>query len=71
MSRSPTAARSVGSQSWCDTRPLTIFPAGKRPGQRAKVGTLHPPSQLVFFSLLKGVMPPSGQELKCGPLSVE
>ena len=24
-----------------------------------------------FFSLRNGVMPPSGQELRCGPLSVE
>ena len=29
------------------------------------------PSQLVFFSLRNGVIPPSGQELRCGPLSVE
>jgi hypothetical protein len=27
--------------------------------------------QLVFFSLRKGVMPPSGQVFMCGPLSVE
>ena len=29
------------------------------------------PSQLVFFSLRNGVMPPSGHEFMCGPLSVE
>ncbi len=29
------------------------------------------PSQLVFFSLRNGVMPPSGHEFRCGPLSVE
>ena len=29
------------------------------------------PSQLVFFSLRNGVMPPSGQVFMCGPLSVE
>ena len=32
----------------------------------------HPiPSQLVFFSDRNGVVPASGQELQCGPLSVE
>ena len=29
------------------------------------------PSQLVFFSLRNGVVPASGQLLRCGPLSVE
>ena len=34
-------------------------------------GMRNAPSQLVSFSLRNGVMPPSGQELRCGPLSVE
>ena len=41
------------------------------PGQRTSSGMRNAPSQLVFFSLRNGVMPPSGQELRCGPLSVE
>ena len=32
-------------------------------GQRTKAGTRQPPSQLVFFSERKGVMPASGQVL--------
>jgi len=30
-------------------------------GQRMKIGTRQPPSQLVFFSLRNGVIPASGQ----------
>ena len=40
------------------------------PGQRTINGTRKAPSQLVFFSLRKGVMAPSGQVFMCGPLSV-
>ncbi|WP_413463712.1 hypothetical protein [Arthrobacter sp. SO3] len=36
-------------------------PAGMWPGQRINSGTRNAPSQFVFFSLRKGVMPPSGQ----------
>ena len=48
----------------------TVF-AGIRPGQRITCGTRNAPSQLVFFSLRKGVVAPSGQVFTCGPLSVE
>jgi hypothetical protein len=41
-----------------------------RPGQRTIAGTRYAPSQLVFFSLRNGVMPPSGHEFMCTPLSV-
>jgi hypothetical protein len=37
-----------------------------RPGQRIIAGTRNAPSQLVFFSLRNGVMPPSGHEFMCG-----
>ena len=53
-----------------DMMSFRIVPAGILPGQRIMAGTRNPPSQLVFFSLLKGVMAASGQVLKCGPLSV-
>ena len=51
--------------------PLATEPAAILPGQRTSIGTRNAPSQLVFFSLRNGVMPPSGQLLRCGPLSVE
>ena len=51
--------------------PLEIEPALILPGQRTSNGTRKAPSQLVFFSLRNGVVAPSGQELLCGPLSVE
>ena len=63
ISGSPAAARSVGSQSWWETMPLSVLPAANFPGQRTKAGTRQAPSQLVFFSLRKGVMAPSGQVL--------
>ena len=50
---------------------LQTEPAFTLPGQRTSSGMRNAPSQLVFFSLRNGVMPPSGQELRCGPLSVE
>ena len=63
MFGSPAAARNVGSQSWWVTMPFTTVPGLILPGQRTKAGTRQPPSQLVFFSLRKGVMPASGQVL--------
>ena len=64
-------ARNVGSQSWCCTISFETEPALILPGQRTSSGTRNAPSQLVFFSLRNGVMPPSGQVFRCGPLSVE
>ena len=49
---------------------METTPAGTLPGQRNSSGTRNPPSQLEFFSLRKGVMPPSGHVFMCGPLSV-
>ena len=40
-------------------------------GPADQLGTRKAPSQLVFFSLRNGVVPASGQLLRCGPLSVE
>src|SRR5208282_5760571 len=71
MSGSPAMARKVGSQSWCWTISLEIWPGWILPGQRTTIGTRNAPSQLVFFSLRNGVIAPSGQEFMCGPLSVE
>ena len=70
-SGSPAAARNVGSQSWCWTISLEMLPASIFPGQRIISGTRKAPSQLVFFSLRKGVVPASGHVFACGPLSVE
>ena len=70
MSGSPAAARNVGSQSWCWMISFDTVPAGILPGQRTISGTRNAPSQLVFFSLRNGVMPPSGHVFMCGPLSV-
>jgi hypothetical protein len=67
----PAIARNVGSQSWYWTISLETLPALILPGQRTSSGTRNAPSQLVFFSLRNGVMPPSGQVFRCGPLSVE
>jgi hypothetical protein len=69
MPGSPAAARNVGSQSWCWMISFETMPAG--PGQRIISGTRKAPSQLVFFSLRNGVIPPSGHVFMCGPLSVE
>ena len=71
MPSSPAAARNVGSQSWCWTISLEIEPASTCPGHLISCGTRNAPSQFVFFSLRNGVIPPSGQEFMCGPLSVE
>ena len=38
MSGAPAAAAKVGSQSSCETMPLSVVPAGKCPGQRTKHG---------------------------------
>ena len=70
MSGSPAAASSVGSQSSPLTISLETEPGLILPGQRIMHGTRNAPSQLVFFSLRNGVMPPSGQVFMCGPLSV-
>ena len=60
----------MGSQSRWLTISLDTVPALILPGQRIMAGTRKAPSQLESFSLRKGVMPPSGQEFICGPLSV-
>ncbi len=50
--------------------PVKLVPGLIWPGQRTSAGTLNAPSQLVFFSLRKGVIPASGQLFMWGPLSV-
>ena len=45
---------------WCII-PFETVPAGILPGHLTAAGTLHPPSQFVFFSPRNGVIAPSGQ----------
>jgi len=66
-----TAYGNVGSSIYYALGLVAAYAAGLTPGQRMTHGTLQPPSQLVSFSERNGVIPPSGQALKCGPLSVE
>ena len=70
MSGSPAMASSVGIQSRCATISLQIEPAGSCPASEPSAGTRKAPSQFVFFSERNGVVPASGHELQCGPLSV-
>ena len=70
MSGSPSAAIIVGNQSkwliiWFDSRPGSITF-----GHLTTSGTRKPPSQLEFFSLRNGAVPPSGQKNFSAPLSV-
>ena len=58
--------KNVGSQSWCWTISFETTPAGLLPGHRIISGIRNAPSQFVFFSLRKGVMPPSGHVFICG-----
>ena len=69
-SGSPAAAAKVGMKSSCAQMSLTIVPGLITPGQRIRHGTRKPPSQLVAFSPLNGVAPPSGQVITSAPLSV-
>jgi hypothetical protein len=48
MSGSPAAARSVGNQSWREAMSFSTRPGLIWPGQRTKIGTRQPPSQLVL-----------------------
>ena len=70
MSGSPAAANKVGNQSRLLMISLHTLPGLMTPGQRTSHGTRNAPSQFESFSLRNGVMPPSGHEFMCGPLSV-
>ena len=61
----------VGIQSIWAMISLEIAPVSILPGQRTIIGRRNPPSQVVFFSPRKGIMPPSGQPMILAPLSVE
>ena len=50
--------------------PLERDPGSIKPGHLTSNGTRYPPSQFVFFSPLKGAVPPSGQVNFSAPLSV-
>jgi hypothetical protein len=66
-----TAASRVGAQSRCDMISFETERGSSLPGQRTIWGTRNAPSQPVFFSLRNFVVPASGQELRCRPLSVD
>ena len=54
--------RNVGTQSLWLIISLVTVPGLITPGQRTSAGTRNAPSQLVFFSLRKGVVAASGHE---------
>lgn len=65
----PAAATKVGNQSSPDMISFSTVPGFTVPGHLTREGTLHPPSQLVFFSPLNGVELASGYRQTIGPLS--
>ena len=65
------AAAKVGNQSSWLMMPFKVVPGSITPGHLTSIGTRKPPSQVVPFSPLNGVVPPSGQETVSAPLSVE
>ena len=72
MSGTPPAAASVVNRSSCDWMPFSSVPGFTWPGQRSSIGTRTPPSQVVIFSLRKGVVAAVRPACECsGPLSVE
>src|SRR6516225_1768306 len=60
----------VGSQSREAKISFLTVPGLITPGQRITIGARMPPSQVVSFPPLKGVVPPSGKVMVSAPLSV-
>src|SRR6516165_789482 len=60
----------VGSQSREANIWLLTVPGLITPGQRISIGARMPPSHVVNFPPLKGVVPPSGKVMVSAPLSV-
>src|SRR6516162_6995662 len=61
---------SVGSQSRAENIWFLTVPGLMCPGQRTTSGARMPPSQVVSFPPLNGVVPPSGKVITSAPLSV-
>src|SRR6188474_3021044 len=61
---------SVGSQSSAENMSFLTVPGSMCPGQRTTSGARMPPSQVLSFPPLNGVVPPSGKEIASAPLSV-
>src|SRR5215831_18066091 len=66
----PAMSTKVGSQSREANIWLLTVPGLITPGQRITIGARMPPSQVVSFPPLKGVVPPSGKDSTSAPLSV-
>src|SRR5262245_58314429 len=61
---------SVGTQSRDAKISFLTVPGWMWPGQRTTSGARMPPSQVLSFPPLKGVVPPSGKVIVSAPLSV-
>src|SRR5213592_1268396 len=66
----PAMLTSVGTQSSAANISFLTVPGLMTPGQRITIGARMPPSQVVSFPPLKGVVPPSGKVSVSAPLSV-
>src|SRR6516162_6759481 len=66
----PAMSTSVGSQSSDAKMSFFTVPGLMTPGQRMTAGARMPPSQVVIFEPLNGVVPPSGKVNDSAPLSV-
>src|SRR5215469_5420723 len=66
----PAMLTNVGTQSREANISFLTVPGLITPGQRITIGARMPPSQVVSFPPLKGVVPPSGKVMVSAPLSV-
>src|SRR4029077_11166454 len=66
----PAMSTKVGSQSRDANISFLTVPGLMTPGQRISIGARMPPSHVVSFPPLKGVVPPSGKVMVSAPLSV-
>src|ERR1700746_2148857 len=66
----PAMLTNVGTQSREANMSFLTVPGLITPGQRITIGARMPPSQVVSFPPLKGVVPPSGKMMVSAPLSV-
>ena len=66
----PAISTNVGSQSSDAKISVLIVPGLMCPGQRMTAGARMPPSHVVIFEPLNGVVPPSGKVNVSAPLSV-
>src|SRR5262250_379385 len=66
----PAMLTSVGTQSRDANMSFLTVPGLITPGQRITIGARMPPSHVVSFPPLKGVVPPSGKLIASAPLSV-